>query len=71
MEKNRKINNRGGGKGGGGGGRGRGNHYSGLERKFFKKVIALHHGDSNFVFYFEICNQIHTFNDNLKGEDLT
>ena len=35
--------------------------------KFFKKVILLHHGDNNFLSYFDICNQIRTFNNNLKG----
>ena len=67
VEKNRKINNL-----GGGGDRGarEGEPLFGTREKV-KKAIALHHGDSNFLFYFDICNQIHTFNDNLKGEDLT
>ena len=38
--------------------------------KFFKKVIVLHHGDNNFLFYFDICNQINTFNNNLKDEEM-
>ena len=38
--------------------------------KFFKKIIVLHHGDNNFLFYFDICNQIHTFNNNLKDEEM-
>ena len=38
--------------------------------KFFKKVIVLHHGDNNFLFYFDICKQIHTFNYNLKDEEM-
>ena len=38
--------------------------------KFFKKVIVLHHGDNNFLFYFDICNQINTFSNNLKDEEM-
>ena len=38
--------------------------------KFFKKVIVLHHGDNNFLFHLDICNQIHTFNNNLKDEEM-
>ena len=38
--------------------------------KFFKKIIVLHHGDNNFLFYFDICNQIHIFNNNLKDEEM-
>ena len=38
--------------------------------KFFKKVIVFHHGDNNFLFYFDICDQIHTFNNNLKDEEM-
>ena len=38
--------------------------------KFFKKIIVLHHDDNNFLFYFDICNQIHTFNNNLKDEEM-
>ena len=37
---------------------------------FFKKVIVLHHGDNNFLFYFDICNQIRTFNNHLKDEEM-
>ena len=37
---------------------------------FLKKVIVLHHGDNNFLFYFDICNQIRTFNYNLKDEEM-
>ena len=38
--------------------------------KFFKKVIVLHHGDNTFLFDFDICNQINTFNNNLKDEEM-
>ena len=38
--------------------------------KFFKNVIVLRHGDNNFLFYFNICNQINTFSNNLKDEEI-
>ena len=44
--------------------------YSVFWCKFFRKVIFLHHGDNNFLFYFYICNQIDTFNNNIKDEEM-
>ena len=36
---------------------------------FFKKVIVLHHGDYNFLFW-HLC-QIDTFSNNLNDEEMT
>ena len=33
-------------------------------------LIVLHHGYNNVLFYFDMCNQIHTFNNNLKDEEM-
>ena len=36
---------------------------------FYKNLIALNHGDNNFLFYF-LFYDIHTFNNNFNDEEM-